>query len=115
MPHVVIVGAGLTGLTVAFRLRQLMPDATFTILEKASRPGGNVWTDERAGFRVEVGPNGFLDSKPTTMHLCRDLGLGDQLVHGDDAARRNHYLFWNGRLQKLPRSIWSFLTTPLLS
>jgi oxygen-dependent protoporphyrinogen oxidase len=115
MPHVVIVGAGLTGLALAFRLRQLSSGITCTLLEKNARPGGNIWTDYRDGFRVEIGPNGFLDAKPTTLQLCRDLGLGDELVAGSDRARLNRYLFWNGRLRKLPGSLWSFLTTPLLS
>jgi oxygen-dependent protoporphyrinogen oxidase len=115
MPHVVIVGAGLTGLALAYRLRQISSGITCTLLEKNARPGGNIWTDYRDGFRVEIGPNGFLDTKPTTLQLCRDLGLGDQLVAGSDSARRHRYLFWNGRLRKLPGSLWSFLTTPLLS
>jgi protoporphyrinogen/coproporphyrinogen III oxidase len=115
MPHVVIVGAGLTGLALAYRLRWIRPGITYTLLEKGARPGGNIWTDYRDGFRVEIGPNGFLDAKPTTLQLCRDLGLGDHLIAGSDSARLNRYLFWNGRLRKLPGSLWSFLTTPLLS
>ena len=64
MPHVVIVGGGLTGLSVAFRLKQVAPDVSVTVLEPRDRPGGNIGTEDHNGFRVERGPNGFLDRTP---------------------------------------------------
>lgn len=115
MSKVVIVGAGLSGLSLAFRLHQARPDVQVTILERNSRPGGNIWTERRDGFQLECGPNGFLDSKPSTWQLCRDLGLGDKLICGSEAARKNRYLFWNGKIQALPNSMWSFVTSRLLS
>src|SRR5437588_347059 len=41
MPSIVIVGAGISGLSVAFRLRQLAPGAAVTILEEAPRRRGD--------------------------------------------------------------------------
>src|SRR5207248_6225011 len=32
-----------------------------------------------------------------------------------EASGRNRYLWWNGKLEPLPRNLRSFLTTPLLS
>ena len=64
MSHVVVVGGGLTGLVVAYRLRQLATALTVTVLEPRDRPGGNIGTEEHDGFRVERGPNGFLDRTP---------------------------------------------------
>jgi protoporphyrinogen oxidase len=29
-PHVIIIGAGISGLTIAYRLQQLLPDAPAT-------------------------------------------------------------------------------------
>lgn len=115
MPRIVIVGAGLSGLSAAFRLHRARPDVSITILERSTRPGGNIWTERRDGFQVETGPNGFLDAKPSTLQLCRDLGLGDKLIHGSEAARKNRYLFWRGKLRMLPNSLWSFLTNGILS
>lgn len=115
MPQVVIVGAGLSGLSLAYRLHRAHPDVSITILERASRPGGNIWTERRNGFQVEIGPNGFLDAKPSTIQLCRDLGLSDKLIAGSEAARKNRYLFWRGKLRMLPNSLWSFLTNGILS
>lgn len=115
MPRIIIVGAGISGLTVAWRLQQALPEAGITLLEMGSRPGGTLWTDRLAGFQIETGPNGFLDTKPATLALCRELGLGDCLVAASPAAARNRYLFLNGRLHLLPNSLGSFLTSKLLS
>ena len=115
MKHIVIVGAGISGLAIAYRLQQTCPSAVITVLEEKQRPGGAVWTERQEDFRVEIGPNGFLDTKPFTLNLCRDLGLHNQLVPASEQSGRNRYLFWNGRLEPLPRSLLSFLTSPLLS
>lgn len=115
MSRVVIVGAGLGGLSVAFRLKQARPDTEIVLLESGSRWGGKIGTDDRDGFRVETGPNGFLDSKPATRQLCEDLGLGDRLVAASEGSRKNRYVFVRDRLHKLPASPLGILSTPLLS
>ncbi len=115
MPRIVIVGAGISGLALAYRLQQQAPGLDITVLEQADRPGGKIWTHRQEGFQVEAGPNGFLDTKPATLALCRDLGLSDQLVPASAVAGQNRYLFLDGRLRPLPGDVRSFLTTDLLS
>ena len=132
MPRIVVVGAGISGLALAFRLRR--PDAAITVLESAPRPGGKIATENQDGlrvkdskpeafwkyclvsfFRVEVGPNGFLDSKPSTLELCRDIGVGPELIAASEASRKNRFLFFDERLQRLPGGPLGLLTTRLLS
>ena len=115
MARIVIVGGGLSGLSLAYRLEQRLPGAEVLVLEQRDRVGGNINTLDRDGFRVEAGPNGFLDNKPATLSLCRDLGLGERLQPASDAAGRNRFLFLNGRLRLLPGSLWSFLRSDILS
>jgi oxygen-dependent protoporphyrinogen oxidase len=115
MQKIVIVGGGISGLALAFRLEQALADADVTVLERSDRPGGTVWTELHDGFLVETGPNGFLDTKPATLSLCRDLGLGPRLIPASDAASRNRYLFLDGRLRLLPSSLLSFLRSEVLS
>lgn len=115
MPHVVVVGAGLSGLAAAYRIRQALPGVSLTVLDRNRRPGGNVWTEYDDGFTVELGPNGIFDAKPHAIQLCHDLGIGDRLIPASEAARKNRFLFLNSRLHKLPSSPLGILTTPVLS
>jgi oxygen-dependent protoporphyrinogen oxidase len=115
MPTIAIVGAGISGLALAYRIQQARPDVEITLLEQRERSGGTVGTVRRDGFQVEIGPNGFLDTKPSTLSLCRELGLGEQLLTASESASRNRFLFLDGRLRKLPTGLVSFLFTDLLS
>jgi oxygen-dependent protoporphyrinogen oxidase len=115
MSSVVIVGAGISGLSVAYRLLQALPEVEITVLEQRDRPGGTVWTERADGFQVETGPNGFLDTKPTTLQLCRDLGLGDRVIPASEGAGKNRYLFLGDCLRALPGGLLSFLGSNLLS
>ncbi|HEX4607952.1 MAG TPA: protoporphyrinogen oxidase [Urbifossiella sp.] len=115
MPHVIVVGGGLTGLAVAYRLRAETPGVGVTVLEHQLRAGGKVGTEDINGFRVELGPNGFLDRTPHLPRLCRDLGVTDRLVAASPAARKNRYLFLGDRLRRLPGGPLGLLASPLLS
>jgi oxygen-dependent protoporphyrinogen oxidase len=115
MAHIVIVGGGLSGLSVAYRLKQLAPAHTVTVLETHGRPGGNIGTEDHRGFRVETGPNGFLDRTPAVPRLVRDLGLANRLIAASEGSRKNRYLFVGNKLQKLPRGPLGLLSTPLLT
>jgi oxygen-dependent protoporphyrinogen oxidase len=114
MAHVVIVGAGISGLSTAFYLQERLPGAEINLLEASHRLGGTVWTERLQGFQVEVGANGFLDTKSSTLDLCRRLGLGQHLIPASASARRR-YLFIDGQLRALPDSLGSFLRTRLLT
>jgi protoporphyrinogen/coproporphyrinogen III oxidase len=115
MPAIVIVGGGISGLTLAYRLERLRPDADITVLEKELSVGGAIRTESADGFRMEAGPNGFLDSKPALLDLCRELGLEDRLISASAAASRNRFLFLNDRLRQLPGGLLPFLRSSLLS
>jgi oxygen-dependent protoporphyrinogen oxidase len=115
MTRVIVVGGGISGLALALRLQQRRPDLDLLVLERRTRLGGCIDTTVRDGFTVETGPNGFLDNKPTTLDLGRELGLGDSLVAASAASARNRFLFLEGRLRQLPASPSAFLRTDLLS
>lgn len=114
MPHVVIVGAGISGLSTAHYLLSAVPNVALTILESNNRPGGTIWTERHDGFQIEVGANAFQDSKPSTLDLCRNLGLSDRLIAAGEAAK-HRFLLHHGRLTCLPEGLWSFIRSPLLS
>ena len=114
--NVVVVGAGISGLATAWNLRRALPDerCSITVLERAPRPGGTAWTERLDGYALELGPNGFLDNKPTTLDLCESVGLKDRLVRAHRASA-NRFVFLGDRLRKLPASPGEFLKSDLLS
>lgn len=80
MSRVVVVGAGVSGLTAAFRLRQRDPSCDVVVLEATDAAGGKLRSVEVGGFMLPAGPDSFLARKPWAVDLCRELGIGGELV-----------------------------------
>jgi len=111
MKRIIIVGGGLSGLTVAYALMK-SPQLEVILLESDRRAGGKIWTDYAEGFLCEKGANGFLDNKPKTLDFCRELGI-EPLRSNENAKKR--YIFTGGRLNALPESPGSFIRSDILS
>lgn len=118
MKRIVVVGGGIAGLSTAYELREraarVPGGLEVRLVEGALRLGGNLRTERDGGYRVEWGPNGFLDNVPETLDLVRRLGLATELCPSDAAAARR-FLYRNGRLHLLPGGPASFLSCPVLS
>lgn len=113
LPDVIIIGSGLSGLSVAHFLNKLQPDRNVLLLEKSGRPGGAVRSFHQAGFLAEWGPHGFLDNTPESREILADLGL-DQVAQKAPLANFVRFVCHQGRLVQLPQSPKSLLNTPLL-
>ena len=94
----VVVGGGITGLATAWFLRN---DADVTLLEASDRLGGKIRTSPLAdvGVDVETGPDTFLARVPHATRLCRDLGLGDDLI---EPATGKAFVWTREALRPLP-------------
>jgi oxygen-dependent protoporphyrinogen oxidase len=109
---VAVVGAGISGLTAAFRLRR--GGLRVAVLEAAARVGGTIETVSRDGWRFEMGPNTVLASDESVGRLIHEAGLdGETLVAAPRAKRR--YLYKGGALLPLPGGPPGLLRTPLFS
>jgi len=109
---VVIVGAGLTGLTIAFYLKKA--GINFKIVEKSGKTGGVIQTISEKGFVYETGPNTGVISHPEIAELFEDLAGKCALETADPSAKRR--LIWkNNQWHALPSGLWSAISTPLFS
>jgi oxygen-dependent protoporphyrinogen oxidase len=109
---VVIVGAGISGLTLAYLLAVRCADWDITVLESDQCAGGKIGSERIDGFLCEQGPGGFLDNKPKTLELCTSLGI-TPLRSNDNAKKR--FLYTKGELNVLPDSPPAFLKSNILS
>jgi oxygen-dependent protoporphyrinogen oxidase len=110
---VIIVGAGISGLSTAHALLQRRPDLDLQVLEADSRLGGKVWTDPTPeGYICEGGVNGFLSKEPKTLQLAEALDLAPETSF--DASRKR-FVYRKGKLHALPESPPAFLTSGLMS
>ena len=78
--RLVVVGAGITGLSAAFEWRRRRPDDEIVVLEAGDRIGGKLHRVELAGHWYDTGPEAVLARVPEAVRLIEDLGFGDRLV-----------------------------------
>lgn len=113
-PRVVVVGAGIAGLTAAHELQRLGADLDVACLEAGPVAGGCIHSSCEDGFLCEWAANGFLDDAPATLALIRRLGLESRLLPAASSAASRH-IFRAGKLRLLPRSPFDLLRADLLS
>lgn len=83
---VVVIGAGLTGLTAGYRLNRL--GYRVRVLERSERPGGVIRSIQEGGFLVEGGPNVLSVDGPAVLTFLREIGLGSEVVEASPNAQR---------------------------
>jgi oxygen-dependent protoporphyrinogen oxidase len=85
--RVAVVGAGISGLAAAYRLRTLLgPTAEIVLVDGSRRLGGALRTVELGGVALDVGAEAFLIRRPEALRLVKDLGLGGQLRYPTPVA-----------------------------
>lgn len=109
---IAVIGAGITGLTAAFRLTQR--GHRVQLFEAASRVGGAIQTERSAGWLIECGPNSLLSDDPVVPQLIDELGLQSELVRANPAARKR-YIVRDGKPVAAPISPPTLLRSPLFS
>ncbi len=116
MKRIAIIGGGISGLSTAFYLEKARASGAeleYRLFESGQRPGGCLSSDQVEGCLVEAGPDSFLTEKPWAATLCKELGLGDQLIGSNDAQRKT-YIVVHGRLIVMPDGLLFMVPTRLL-
>jgi protoporphyrinogen/coproporphyrinogen III oxidase len=116
MMRIAIIGGGIAGLAAAYELEKAHnagAPVSYTLFEARERLGGSLSSEIIDGAVIERGPDSFLTEKPAAAELCRELGLGDQLLPSNDANRKTYILVRN-RLVALPDGLMFLIPTKLI-
>lgn len=109
----IIIGGGLSGLTIGHKLKTHAPDHRFLLLEKSDRTGGAIRTHRDQGYITEIGPHGFLDNCPESRALLEETGLGRESVKAP-LKQFVRYVYLHGKLCCIPQSPGKILMAPLV-
>ena len=120
--NIAILGAGTSGLAAAYRLQQLIPYSVLRVFDRRNRTGGVLETLSKDGFQIEQSADNFITTVPWGLQLCKELGLGAQLVQTNPNFRRTYvvrkgklHLLPDGFLMMAPTKLVPMATTPILS
>jgi protoporphyrinogen/coproporphyrinogen III oxidase len=114
--RIAIIGGGIAGLAAAYELekaRRAGAAVDYTLFEERPRLGGSLASEVVGGAVLERGPDSFLTEKPAAAELCRELGLGGELIPSNDAARKT-YIVTHNRLVALPDGLMFLVPTKLV-
>ncbi len=116
MKRIAIIGGGISGLAAAFTLeesRRAGLPLEYSLFESSSRLGGVLFTERVDDCVVEAGPDSFLTEKPWAADLCRQLGLGGQVIGSNDAIRKT-YILLHGKLVPMPDGLMFMVPTKIM-
>jgi len=96
LTKIIVVGAGIAGLTAAYHLNKAGNDVT--VLEAEDHVGGRMYTIEWEGFQINPGAQFFTGADKYLLEMTEQLGLSDQLkIRFDDglyfAIYRNEHIY----------------------
>ncbi|MGH9561467.1 MAG: protoporphyrinogen oxidase [Terracidiphilus sp.] len=114
--RIAIVGGGIAGLAAAYELEKARAAGAaiaYMLFEERPRLGGSLASEIAGGAVLERGPDSFLTEKPAATELCRELGLGGELIPSNDAARKT-YIVTRNRLVPLPDGLMFLVPTKLV-
>ena len=112
MKDVIIIGAGIAGLSAGFELHK--NNLEFQILETSHRAGGLIKTQKIDDYLVEAGPHTFTSLNSEILELVQELNIEESLIQANPSSKKR-YIYLNNKLISLPKSIIEFFKSDLLT
>lgn len=112
MKDVIIIGAGIAGLSTGFELQKNNID--FQILETSDRVGGVIETLKTGNCLIESGPNTFSSFSQDLLDLVNELGIEEELIEASSSSKKR-YIYLNNQLMPLPSNLSEFFHTQILT
>lgn len=110
---VVVIGAGITGLSAAYEVLTLLNgQVDVVVLEAMGRVGGTVNTYDMGDLVLELGPDSFFTQKPVMLDLIKRLDLEKHLIWTSSENRRT-LVAHQGKLWHLPEGFALYGPTKL--
>ncbi len=100
-----IIGAGISGLTLAWELQQRGAD--YRLFEASGQVGGYIQSESEGPYLRELGPNSLLGDQ-SLLDWLGELGLTDEILFAQPVSKAR-YIFRNGAYRALPSSPPSLL------
>ncbi|CAN6268343.1 unnamed protein product [Urochloa humidicola] len=108
---VAVIGAGVSGLAAAYRLRKR--GVNVTVFEAAGRAGGKIRTNSEGGFLWDEGANTMTEGELEVSRLIDDLGLQDKQQYPNSQHKR--YIVKDGAPALIPSDPISLMKSSVLS
>lgn len=107
----IIIGAGISGLAVAYYLQKL--GKPYLILEASDRVGGYLQSVREGNYLFEMAANSIL-ADTTIVDFLQEIGLSDEILYPNTTSNKR-YILKNGRYCALPSSPPSLLFNSFFS
>ena len=108
----IILGAGISGLTLGYYLNER--DKDFLVFESSKSSGGNITTRNKEGFICENGPNTVLINNESVQDLISDLEIKNDIIYPNNNNNKR-FLIKEGELIQIPQSFGQFIKSNILS
>ncbi len=109
----VIIGGGLTGLSLATYLKKL--GRSVVVLERDVRLGGQIRTHQRDGFIYEAGPNSGIISREEVYDLMNLFSNKEDLFQIANSEAKKRFILKGERFHEMPSGAKSAFCTSLFS
>lgn len=109
---IAIIGAGITGLTLAYFLNKKHPDFEIKLFEKSSRCGGKIQQVKVEDHPVSLGPKTVALKKGSRLDkLLQELNLFDQIRFASSKAKKR-WIVYKGKKIAFPTSFKELFKPP---
>lgn len=109
---ILVIGAGISGLTAAYRLKERGFEVR--VIDSAPRAGGVINTVSENGFRAESGSNSVMVQSAKTLDFIREIGLEGRMVTSNSLSKKRFFVK-NGKICEVPMNPVKMAFSPLFS
>lgn len=110
--QVVVLGGGISGLSLGFYLKKKFGAFIDLILiEKNKRCGGWVQSEQREGYFFEKGPRTLRGDSYAALQLIEELGLWGELLEANNSTKVR-YIYAQQQLHPMPQGFFEMMRSP---